>query len=132
MKVIKNNFKIKQKEFLHILDKNKTLKISEHDFVLLNINKQKHERGVLDVASQKAHVSIFSDYLTDCMFNSRIGFYKKLLFRNYEQVKNLFFDYKTPEFLDVLYIKHTAFFANEVIRLFTVTETLLNNLIKKF
>ena len=93
------------------------MKINEHDFVILNINKEKYERGVLDVASQKAQVSIFSDYLTNYLYNSRIGFFKKILFRNYEQVKNLFYDYKAPEFVDVVYIKNNAFFANEVKKL---------------
>lgn len=105
---------------MHILNKNKTLKINENEYVILNINKEKYDRGILDVASQKAQVSIFSDYLTNNLFNSRVKFYKKLLFRNYEQVKNLFYNHKTPNFLDVVYIKNNAFFANEVTILFFI------------
>jgi len=96
------------------LQKNKTIKIDRNEFVILEINNLKNQRGELDLEKQKSQVSIFSDYLSSYLFNSRVKFYKKILFKNYEEVKNLFFDNNNPNFLNIVYMKNTAFFANEV------------------
>lgn len=91
------------------------MKINKNEIGILNINKSFDEKGDIRLKDKIRQVAIFSDYLKSYLYNSKIQFYKKILFRNYDQVKNLIYDFQDPNFLDVIYLKNTSFFANEVL-----------------
>ena len=103
---------------MNVLSRNKKFKISENEYILLNLNMERFNRDILDISSKKSQVSIFSDYLKNYLFNSRINYYKKILFRNYTEVKNLFYDFQDPEWLNIIYLKNPVFFSTEVYNYF--------------
>ena len=93
----------------------KAIKINKTEHNILELNRKKHENKTLNLEDKKDQVSIFGDYLETYLFNCKVKYYKKILFNNHKEIKNLFYEYnKDPDFLDIIYLKNTSFFANVV------------------